>query len=976
MANNTVVSKKQSLQQLRQNSKLLLSEQEQQYLYHALKEYKTYKSIEKLVRSLLTCLNTTGKLKILKDVRSLVLPNQLPKYDTLIRNAIAAKTLTPQIDRQKINGKVSAQGKYRIVTLLNDKTDLGFYICGGKDSGTGVFVSKVVQHSPAWNAGLLENDHLVEVNGISLQNIPLQSAADLLASLNKLKLVVKEETSAILPSSLEINPWEAKDTRKMNTSNGSVNLNHLKDFSPAEPGFSSLQSSISEPTGSIASQTQNVPTQSDQESVHSVQIKKGTSMAILDSDAKERRLNLRIESNKEGFIGFNIRGGLEYGLGIYVSRVDEGSIAEKSGIKVGDQILDANGKSFENILHEDAVEFFKSNKDVLLTVKAVGKIPAEKCFIEEYSWLAPDGSIITEERRTDYMSSSMPSPMLRDNMRDMRDFGTDPMKFPANETINLPIETLSVSATAEIGTDPIFLHSNGSVGNKEMNAMKFSEIIITSEENLKDELDHRRSPSATSLVSKKSTDSGKSDRLAKSSVHSGEMSDSDRSKGEGTSHLMPNSKAKRSKSFLQKQGDKIKAKFTLRSKKKAAKKNIFDDDPFQKTKSGAREYLQAIEERAKSVLNVNDYKELMKRIKDYLEKGDIELFMTNVLEILDTTEKSLLLKDIRTVVFPYDIGRYDARVSKREIENAISNGGDIVASPILDGEITEVPPKRTLVTAVQGKGGKFRLRSKQEAEEFEKEKEEHTKKISKKYAKQRSILERDITIQRYKSFSNVPRPSPEYTQSWDYEKDDTIGKDLDYIPTKDSPSNLEELYAKVDKSSRKSLNDVVFSKQSEDSVDHANEHQRGLERTMSDIVEDQEYAVLNLNGKKMMDENDNQTATANDDDDDDDYTRISPILDRKREIQEIRVAVPKLGKTLGISISGGRGSTQQPEVRIERIYPGGAVEEVGVLKAGYQIISVDGHPLLDATHNEAVDLIRRSFSDKSTATMELVAVKS
>ena len=207
MANNTVISKKQSLQQLQQNSKLLLSEQEQQYLYHALKEYKTYKSIEKLVRSLLTCLNTTGKLKILKDVRSLVLPNQLPKYDTLVRNAIAAKTLTPQIDRQKINGRVSGQGKYRIVTLLNDKTDLGFYICGGKDSGTGIFVSKVVQHSPAWNAGLLENDNLVEVNGISLQNIPLQSAADLLASLNKLKLVVKEETSAILPSSLEINPW-------------------------------------------------------------------------------------------------------------------------------------------------------------------------------------------------------------------------------------------------------------------------------------------------------------------------------------------------------------------------------------------------------------------------------------------------------------------------------------------------------------------------------------------------------------------------------------------------------------------------------------------------------------------------------------------------------------------------------------------------------------------------------------------------
>ena len=50
-------------------------------------------------------------------------------------------------------------------------------------------------------------------------------------------------------------------------------------------------------------------------------------------------------------------------------RVDSGSLAESCGIRVGDQILDANGLSFENILHKDAVEVFKSNKNVILTVK-------------------------------------------------------------------------------------------------------------------------------------------------------------------------------------------------------------------------------------------------------------------------------------------------------------------------------------------------------------------------------------------------------------------------------------------------------------------------------------------------------------------------------------------------------------------------------------------------------------------------------
>lgn len=39
-----------------------------------------------------------------------------------------------------------------------------------------------------------------------------------------------------------------------------------------------------------------------------------------EKEAEERIINLSIHVNKDGFIGFNIRGGYEYGLGIYVSR--------------------------------------------------------------------------------------------------------------------------------------------------------------------------------------------------------------------------------------------------------------------------------------------------------------------------------------------------------------------------------------------------------------------------------------------------------------------------------------------------------------------------------------------------------------------------------------------------------------------------------------------------------------------------------
>lgn len=43
-------------------------------------------------------------------------------------------------------------------------------------------------------------------------------------------------------------------------------------------------------------------------------------------------------------LGLTIRGGSEYGLGVYITGVDEDSAARRSGIRVGDQILAVNGK--------------------------------------------------------------------------------------------------------------------------------------------------------------------------------------------------------------------------------------------------------------------------------------------------------------------------------------------------------------------------------------------------------------------------------------------------------------------------------------------------------------------------------------------------------------------------------------------------------------------------------------------------------
>lgn len=41
---------------------------------------------------------------------------------------------------------------------------------------------------------------------------------------------------------------------------------------------------------------------------------------------------------------------------MYISRVEEGSIAESVGLKPGDSILEVNGRPFTNISHDEALK--------------------------------------------------------------------------------------------------------------------------------------------------------------------------------------------------------------------------------------------------------------------------------------------------------------------------------------------------------------------------------------------------------------------------------------------------------------------------------------------------------------------------------------------------------------------------------------------------------------------------------------------
>lgn len=74
-------------------------------------------------------------------------------------------------------------------------------------------------------------------------------------------------------------------------------------------------------------------------------------------------IKLRRDHFQQGF-GFCLRGGIEHGVGHFVSSVDQGSIAQLQGIEPGDQIMSVDGLPLATATHKEAVAFISSRNEV------------------------------------------------------------------------------------------------------------------------------------------------------------------------------------------------------------------------------------------------------------------------------------------------------------------------------------------------------------------------------------------------------------------------------------------------------------------------------------------------------------------------------------------------------------------------------------------------------------------------------------
>ncbi|XP_070615701.1 LOW QUALITY PROTEIN: whirlin [Erythrolamprus reginae] len=241
------------------------------------------------------------------------------------------------------------RGEIRQVTLKRQKAQegLGFSIRGGSEHGVGIYVSLVEPGSLADQEGLRVGDQILKVNDKPLDKVTHAEAVKALKGSKKLNLTV--HSVGRIP--------------------GGYRTNHI--YAWVDP----QGRSVSPPVGLIQHQNSSLGKESE----------KRSHLQLLQ-EGDEKKVNLVLDEGRS--LGLMIRGGSEYALGIYITGVDKDSEAENTGLKVGDQILEVNGRSFLSIPHDEAVNLLKSSRHLIMTVKDVGRLPHARATVDETKWIA------------------------------------------------------------------------------------------------------------------------------------------------------------------------------------------------------------------------------------------------------------------------------------------------------------------------------------------------------------------------------------------------------------------------------------------------------------------------------------------------------------------------------------------------------------------------------------------------------------
>ncbi|XP_026171611.1 PDZ domain-containing protein 7 [Mastacembelus armatus] len=817
-------------------------------------------------------------------------------------------------------------------TITVDKSadgKLGFSVRGGSEHGLGIFVSKVEDNSTAEQAGLLVGDKLVEVNGISLESITMSSAVKVLTGNNRLRMVVRRVGKVPgIRYSKEKTTWVDLIRRRM----------------------------VVEESGRTPSET--------------------------SSDSALQRIVHLYTTSDDYCLGFNIRGGKEFGLGIYVSKLDPGGLAEQNGIKMGDQILAANGVSFEDISHSSAVEVLKSHTHVMLTIKEAGRYPAYKEMVAEYKWLnkLANGTQKSSSQGSDSNSStsSLSSGTPVSSLSGLSQVMFPPSLPFGSDMVDVCISTEDQRSEYErtetaIQTD-LPSQRAGADTTRSLGPTTFLKDTV-----IRGEVDRGKKVSPKTAMLLALSRPSRPITRSQSQVTVAEIKQKKEKKQKGKS---PEEKStlQRSKTFVNLLFKGGRKRDTSRGRSKSPGTDRANKEGRQQSATPNSEMLGVVEGMAHKLLTEDEVAAVMKTCRQYIADQSVENLIHHLLAVLDRPEKLLLLREIRMLLSPSDLSAFSDTMTPIEVEAYDILKYRSIRTPPLRSPISGRAPKRRLITPIPDYRGGFELHSAAEVE------------------KECHLLEELEKLSLSGPWGSRVRPhiSKSFTPLLDIPVDKCNMDSRDLKPSSASPMLPNWLLAHSDDSHPPLQTDIgmirsvhfeeASLRSSSDKTDpergrslFRNGHSKGTKEksgersketvfTLQSVARrsrpslsqvfssnfDQQVGIEQMNGHQGSSEN-----------------RLNGS-EPEPEYELKTVSISKTKQSLGISISGGMESKIQPVVKIEKIFPGGAASTCDVLKAGFELVSVDGVSLQGVTHQHAVDIIRTAFSNKAKDPMVFV----
>ncbi|XP_039281339.1 uncharacterized protein LOC111064115 isoform X3 [Nilaparvata lugens] len=357
------------------------------------------------------------------------------------------------------------------------------------------------------------------------------------------------------------------------------------------------------------------------------------------------------------------------GVGVYISRVEEGSVAERVGLRPGDSILEVNGTPFTSISHEDALKEFeagftratdapragkqrttpsdeeitkmlKSCRQLSMTVRsahppaspppgaggaAAAAVNAGQWLVRQtYSWMDRQGRPVSPP--PEYAQASPPPPPLTLNPH------TTPPRWN-----NYPPRTSKEKFIRKVD---LSIEPGQSLGLMIRGGIEYNlGIFITGVD--KDSVADR----AGLLIG---------DQI----LEVNGQSFMDVSHDEAVNQL----KLHKRMTVIVRDVGKVPNSCTA-----------YDQDPWDATQGSSRvgrsAALQMVDEKARCVLTKAEFAKLSYYLDEYSARQmAIDAFVAVLLELLNTPDKYTLLTELREVVAPEDRAHFDELVYRRESE--------------------------------------------------------------------------------------------------------------------------------------------------------------------------------------------------------------------------------------------------------------------------------------------------------------------